>query len=81
MLERFNEAVQNILAIQDEIILAFWQTFVMVGISTVLGVLLGTVLGIFVIPILFIVFQTLQEKIKPMKFDRPQEEIEHNNSI
>lgn len=47
MLERFNEAVQNILAIQDEIILAFWQTFVMVGISTVVGVLLGTVLGIY----------------------------------
>lgn len=47
MFERFNEAVQNILAIQDEILLAFWQTFVMVGISTVLGVLLGTVLGIY----------------------------------
>lgn len=45
------------------------------------GLLIGTVLGVFVIPILFIVFQTLQEKIKPMKFDRPQEEIEHNNSI
>lgn len=47
MLERFNEAVENILAIQDEILLATWQTFVMVGISTVLGVLLGTVLGIY----------------------------------
>lgn len=45
------------------------------------GLLIGTILGLFIIPILFIVFQTLQEKIKPMKFDRPQEEIEHNNSI
>lgn len=45
------------------------------------GLLVGTILGLFVIPVLFVVFQTLQEKVKPIKFDRPQEEIEHNNSI
>ena len=44
------------------------------------GLLVGTILGLFVIPVLFVVFQTLQEKVKPVKFDRPQEEIEHNNS-
>ncbi len=52
-----------------------------VGTGAAFGLLIGTVLGLFVIPVLFVIFQTLQEKIKPMKFDRPQEEIEHNNSI
>ncbi|WP_313374603.1 efflux RND transporter permease subunit [Chishuiella sp.] len=52
-----------------------------VGTGAAFGLLIGTILGLFVIPVLFVVFQTLQEKIKPMKFDRPQEEIEHNNSI
>lgn len=47
MLESFNVAVDNILAIQDEIWVAMWQTFVMVSISTVLGVILGSVLGIY----------------------------------
>ena len=47
MLERLTEGVHSILAVPDEILLATWQTFVMVGISTVLGVLLGTVLGIY----------------------------------
>jgi len=31
------------------------------------GLLVGTILGLLVIPILFIIFQNLQEKIKPMK--------------
>lgn len=31
------------------------------------GLLIGTILGLLVIPILFIIFQNLQEKIKPMK--------------
>ena len=30
-------------------------------------ILIGTILGLLVIPILFIVFQTLQEKISPLK--------------
>ena len=32
-----------------------------------MGLLIGTILGLLVIPILFIVFQTLQEKIVPLK--------------
>ena len=32
-----------------------------------IGLLIGTILGLLVIPILFIVFQTLQEKISPLK--------------
>lgn len=32
-----------------------------------IGLLIGTLLGVFVIPVLYVVFQTLQEKIKPIK--------------
>ena len=32
-----------------------------------MGLLIGTILGLLVIPILFIVFQTLQEKVSPLK--------------
>lgn len=32
-----------------------------------MGLLIGTILGVFVIPVLYVVFQTLQEKIKPIK--------------
>ena len=52
-----------------------------VGTGAAFGLLIGTVLGVFVIPVLFVVFQSLQEKIKPVKFDRPQQNIDHNNSI
>ncbi|MGV0924197.1 efflux RND transporter permease subunit [Empedobacter tilapiae] len=52
-----------------------------VGTGAAFGLLIGTILGVFVIPVLFVIFQSIQERIKPIKFDRPQEEIEHNNSI
>ncbi len=39
-----------------------------VGTGAAFGLLIGTVLGLFVIPVLFVVFQSIQEKIKPMKF-------------
>ena len=32
-----------------------------------IGLLIGTILGVFVIPVLYVIFQTLQEKIKPIK--------------
>ncbi|MBQ0151617.1 MAG: efflux RND transporter permease subunit [Chryseobacterium sp.] len=32
-----------------------------------LGLLIGTILGVFVIPVLFVIFQAIQEKIKPIK--------------
>lgn len=33
------------------------------------GLLIGTVLGLLVIPTLFVIFQSIQEKIKPIKFN------------
>ena len=33
------------------------------------GLLIGTVIGVFVIPVLYVIFQKLQEKVKPMKFE------------
>ncbi len=42
----FNEAVQNIISMESEIWVATGQTFIMVAIATVIGVVLGTILGI-----------------------------------
>ena len=39
------------------------------GASAVGGMLIGTLCQIFVVPALFAVFQWLQEKIRPIKFD------------
>ena len=39
------------------------------GAAAVGGMLVGTLLQIFVVPTLFTLFQTLQEKVSPMKFD------------
>ncbi len=39
------------------------------GAAAVGGMLIGTLLQIFVVPTLFVIFQSLQEKIRPMKFD------------
>ena len=38
------------------------------GAAAVGGMLIGTLLQIFVVPTLFVIFQSLQEKISPMKF-------------
>jgi len=40
-----------------------------IGTGAAFGLLVGTVLGVFVIPVLFVIFQKLQEKIKPVKFE------------
>lgn len=40
-----------------------------IGFSAVGGMLFGTILGIFVVPVLFILFQTIQEKIKKNNAD------------
>ena len=40
-----------------------------IGTGAAFGLLIGTVLGVFVIPVLFVIFQKLQEKIKPVKFE------------
>ena len=39
------------------------------GASTIGGMLIGMILQIFIVPVLFVVFQWLQEKIKPMEWD------------
>ena len=39
------------------------------GAAAVGGMLVGTLLQIFVVPGLFVIFQTLQEKFRPMKFE------------
>ena len=47
------------------------------GAAAVGGMLIGTLLQIFVVPTLFVIFQSLQEKFKPMKFeDDINEEVE-----
>lgn len=40
-----------------------------IGTGAAFGLLIGTILGVFVIPVLFVIFQAIQEKIKPIKFD------------
>ena len=39
------------------------------GAAAVGGMLIGTLLQVFVVPTLFVIFQSLQEKISPMKFE------------
>lgn len=48
-----------------------------IGTGAVGGLLIGTILGVFVIPILFIFFQWLQEKIS----GSPQEEIKEESTL
>ena len=43
-----------------------------IGTGAVGGLLIGTVLGVFIIPILFILFQWLQEKVR----QKPEELVE-----
>lgn len=48
-----------------------------IGMGAVGGMLIGTVLGVFVIPVLFIIFQGLQEKMSAKRLAREAEE--HNS--
>tara|TARA_Y100000815_G_C13301083_1_gene484672 strand:- start:226 stop:1572 length:1347 start_codon:yes stop_codon:yes gene_type:complete len=47
-----------------------------IGVSAVGGMLVGTILGVFIIPVLFVVFQALQEKIS----GKPEELQNVNNA-
>lgn len=48
------------------------------GTSTIGGMFIGTLALLFIVPSLFIVFQTLQEKIKPLHFSKVKDQqIEH----
>lgn len=42
-----------------------------IGTGAAFGLLAGTIIGVFVIPVLYVMFQYLQEKIKPVKFNQP----------
>jgi HAE1 family hydrophobic/amphiphilic exporter-1 len=41
-----------------------------VGTGAAFGLLIGTILGVFVIPVLFVIFQRIQERIKPTVFEK-----------
>ena len=43
------------------------------GAAAIGGMLIGTLCQIFVVPSLFVIFQSLQERIRPMKFDGDEE--------
>ena len=44
------------------------------GAAAVGGMLVGTLIQIFVVPTLFVIFQSIQEKISPLKFDDEENE-------
>jgi HAE1 family hydrophobic/amphiphilic exporter-1 len=53
-----------------------------IGTGAIGGMLIGTTFGIFITPILFIIFQSLQEKISgPPKQDDEEESVDANPSI
>lgn len=56
-----------------------------IGTGAVGGMLIGTIFGVFVIPVLFIIFQTLQEKISgPAKYPFPESQnrdLEDSNEL
>ena len=44
------------------------------GAAAIGGMLLGTLLQIFVVPALFLIIQSLQEKFRPMRFEEEVDE-------
>ena len=46
------------------------------GAAAVGGMLIGTLLQLFVVPTLFVIFQSIQERFRPMKFDNEDENEE-----
>jgi HAE1 family hydrophobic/amphiphilic exporter-1 len=46
-----------------------------IGTGAAVGLLVGTILGVLAIPTLYVVFQYVQEKIKPIKFDQPTSQL------
>ncbi|WP_196895082.1 efflux RND transporter permease subunit [Aureivirga marina] len=43
-----------------------------IGMAAVGGMFIGTVFGVFVIPVLFVLFQSLQERFSKKKYDNPE---------
>lgn len=48
-----------------------------IGMGAVGGMLIGTLFGVFVIPVLFVIFQGLQEKISGEKIEEEQFDFKH----
>lgn len=46
-----------------------------IGVGTVGGMLVGTLGLLFIVPALFVVFQTIQEKFKPIEFQEPTDPL------
>jgi HAE1 family hydrophobic/amphiphilic exporter-1 len=47
-----------------------------IGTGAVGGMLIGTIIGLFITPTLFIIFQLLQEKLKPLNLVTDREHIQ-----
>jgi HAE1 family hydrophobic/amphiphilic exporter-1 len=45
-----------------------------VGTGAAFGLLIGTIIGVFIIPVLFVIFQNLQEKVKPVVFIKDEKD-------
>lgn len=43
-----------------------------IGTGAASGLLIGTIFGVIVIPVLFVIFQSIQERIAPVKFDHTE---------
>lgn len=46
-----------------------------IGMGAVGGMLIGTVFGVFVIPVLFVIFQSLQERISGKPFEEKESDV------
>jgi len=51
------------------------------GAAAVGGMLVGTLLQVLIVPALFVIFQSLQEKLSPMKFEGDDENMEVHSEI
>ena len=52
-----------------------------IGAGAVGGMLIGMICQIFIVPVLFVIFQTLQEKVKPLKPASPEREPLVNHQL
>jgi HAE1 family hydrophobic/amphiphilic exporter-1 len=51
------------------------------GAAAVGGMLIGTLLQVLVVPGLFVIFQSIQERISPMKFEGDEENLDVASEI
>ncbi|MDO5654766.1 MAG: efflux RND transporter permease subunit [Flavobacteriaceae bacterium] len=52
-----------------------------IGTGAAIGLLIGTFFGVVVIPVLFVIFQKIQERFVPMKFETKTVEIQNDESF